>query len=260
MSATDKFPAVTPHGRPVEVLSDVFLVSGSTAMPNFFPVPLPFGFQISCNMMVLRNGGSLTLVNTVRLDAETLSELDALGVVENIIRIGGFHGKHDPFYKDRYPNATVYAPEGTRYVSGFDNLKPEAQPYFKADVLYNSSTQMPVPNMKVHCFNCKSNEVALLLERDDGILLTGDSLQNMDNTDWFNYPAAFVMRMAGFIKSFRVGQGWLQYSEPSAESLEQLLELEFDNVIPSHGKPVIGEAKSKFALHVQEVVVQLKEK
>lgn len=260
MSEVDKFPRVTPHGKPTEVLPGLFLVSGSTDMPNFFPVPVPFGFQISCNMMVLRNGGSLTLVNTVRLDEDTLIELDALGTVENIIRVGGCHGKHDPFYKDRYPNAVVYAPEGSRYVAGFDNLKPEAGQYFQADVLYNSSTQMPVPNVKIHCFNCKSNEVALLLQKDGGILLTADSLQNMENTDWFNYPAAIVMRMAGFIKPCRVGLGWLQYSEPSADSLEKLLELEFDNVIPSHGKPVIGGAKSKFSVHVREVVSNLKAK
>src|SRR5262245_30354002 len=96
-STTYTFPPAWPHGALTEVFPDVFVVTGSMR----FPLPLVPVFA-SRTMTILRDGGSLALVNTVRLDDPGLAALDALGKVEHVIRLAGFHGSDDPFYKDRY--------------------------------------------------------------------------------------------------------------------------------------------------------------
>ena len=57
------------------------------------------------------------LINSLRLDEEGLAKLDELGKVTDVIRLGGFHGSDDPFYKERY-GATSWAIEGQVYFNG----------------------------------------------------------------------------------------------------------------------------------------------
>ncbi|GEM_PF-3074825 len=90
------FPKAMKHGDIEEVFSDVFFVTGSCSSRR----PLPMKF--SRNMTVVRDGNELTLINTVRLNEAGLKQLEALGQVKHVIRLAGFHGVDDPFYKDRY--------------------------------------------------------------------------------------------------------------------------------------------------------------
>jgi hypothetical protein len=55
--------------------------------------------------------------------------LDALGKVTDVIRIAGFHGMDDPFYKERY-GAKVWVVRGQRYVAGFDSKAPQTYSYY----------------------------------------------------------------------------------------------------------------------------------
>ena len=49
--------------------------------------------------VVLKQNDSLSVVNSLRMDDAGLAALDALGKVEHVIRLAGFHGMDDPFYK-----------------------------------------------------------------------------------------------------------------------------------------------------------------
>ena len=60
------------------------------------------------NMIVVRNGTELTIVNAVRLNNKNLEILDELGTVKNIIRLGDFHGLDDQFYIDKGFVAQTY--------------------------------------------------------------------------------------------------------------------------------------------------------
>lgn len=250
------FPDATPHGKLVEVLPDIFVVRGSTLMPGFMPLmPKFLSMMINVNMTVIRQGRSLTLVNTVRLDEQGLKDLDALGTVDHIVRVAAVHGKHDPFFKNRYPNATVWAAKGTHYIADFNNLKPDEYPeYFKADVYMDRSTKLPIANARLYFFDDNFNEVVLLLDREGGVLLSGDSMQNFDSGEYFNWAGYLMMRLAGFIKPTRLGLGWLAFSDVSPEAIAGLLDLEFANVLPSHGSPVIGDARSKYKTIIDETV------
>ena len=69
---TYHFPPALPHGKLEQLFDDLFFVTGTMKMKS---PPLTF----SRNMTILREGNSLTLINSVRLDEDGLAQLDALG-------------------------------------------------------------------------------------------------------------------------------------------------------------------------------------
>src|SRR5262245_57957912 len=115
-------PPALRHGALREVLPDTFFVSGEIKLPG--PV------RFSRNMTVIRQGRDLVLVNSLRLDDAGLAELEKLGDVRHVVRLAGFHGRDDAFYKQRY-NARVSCVPGQYYARGFGAPKPE-DIYFKA--------------------------------------------------------------------------------------------------------------------------------
>ena len=95
-----QFPPALPHGPIEEVFPDVFFVSG--AMET---VLQGMEWKFSRNMTVVREGDRLIIINSVRLSDEGLAELDRLGRVTDVVRLGSLHGRDDPFYVDRYDPA-----------------------------------------------------------------------------------------------------------------------------------------------------------
>ncbi|MFT7579162.1 MAG: hypothetical protein ACI9MR_000824 [Myxococcota bacterium] len=205
--------------------------------------------MLSCsrNMTIVRTGESLTIINSMRLSADGLSELDKLGKVEHVIRIAGFHGMDDPFYKDHY-EAKVHVVEGMVYAAGFDNGKENVEHYFKADAELTDESELPIDGARLFQFKTtKVSEGMILLEREGGILVTGDSLQNWNRTDrFFSLPARLMMKMMGFIKPHNLGPGWVKTAKPAGAEIRSVLEMPFEHILPAHGEEVIGDAKSKF--------------
>ena len=231
------FPRALPHGPLREVLPDTFFVTGSVGMPG--PVPVRF----SRNMTVLREGNRLVLVNTVRLDDAGLAALDALGRVTDVVRLAGFHGMDDPFYADRY-GAKVWAVRGQRYLAGW---KESTETYFTPHVEMDAGTDLPVAGARLHVFAGSWPEGLLVVDRAGGVAIAGDSLQHWHAPDeFFNWPGRVMMRQFGFLKPHNVGPGWLRRAKPSREHLRAVLELPFDNVLPSHGAPTIGGAREAY--------------
>lgn len=236
------FPPAHPHGEIVEVLPDLFQVSGTCVFAS--PVPMRF----SRVMTVQRLGERLVLWNTIRLDDGGLAALDRLGKVDTVVRLAGNHGADDPFYKDRY-GATVWAPEGAPYMPGFD---VSAEPYFEPDRRYGSGESLPIEGAKVHLFRSSPTEALVVLPQAGGVALSGDSLQNWSAPDrYFNWLGKWSMRMMGFFRPHNVGPGWLRQCRPPAEDLLSVLDLSWEHLLPAHGDPVIGGAKEKYRPSIQ---------
>lgn len=108
---------VWPHGEIREIFKDVFFVTGTNKIHHE-----GVEIQTSRNMVIIRSGSELTLINTVRLDDEGLRKLDSLGNVAHILRIGAFHGRDDAFYRSEYPSSLLWTLKGMIYESG---LKPD---------------------------------------------------------------------------------------------------------------------------------------
>ena len=220
------FPALLPHCDIQEILPDVFFLKGLIRVESD-PIS-----EFSRNMIIIRDGDSLTLVNTIRLNDAGLAHLESLGTVRQLVKLGAFHGRDDAFYIDRY-KIPLWAPMGMTYSRGE-----------KTDKALEENVPGPTPDASVFVFDTpKLPEAALILERCSGILITCDSLQNMMGPDeYFNDHAAESKRRLGFFHKATVAPGWLKYAEPKTHDLVRLKELKFRHLLSAHGEPLLNDA------------------
>jgi hypothetical protein len=99
----DQFPPTLLHGQLEQMFPDIFFVTG--AMET---VLMNARRQFSRNMTVVRDGNALTPINSIRLDGAGLAQLDVLGRVTRLVKIGSLHGRDDAFYEAHY-GATFWA-------------------------------------------------------------------------------------------------------------------------------------------------------
>jgi hypothetical protein len=227
----DLSPAM-PHGPIQEVFSDVFFVTGT--MVGVFGGAT---WQFSRNMTVVREGDRLTLINTVRLDDAGLAALERLGKVTNVVRLGSLHGQDDAFYVARY-GATLWALPGMSHQGGLTTGK-ELTP----------GGEMPVADATLFDFRAtKLPEGILRLDRDGGIVIACDSLQNWIAPDeFFSAESRKTMTDMGFFQEANIGPVWIQVNEPQASDFARLKEVSFRHALCGHGAPLRDTAGEAFA-------------
>ena len=222
-------PPAMPHGPLREIAPDLFLAPGT-----FDVAPL---MRVSRNMVIVRSGQDLTLVNPVRLSPGGEAELEALGTVRHAIRLGVLHGVDDPYTVERF-GAEFWCQAGsTRH----RNPVPDHE--------LTEGGALPLPDAELFEFHeTKKPECALLLHRGDGVLLTCDALQHYGTFERHSLVARLTMPLMGFRKTLMIGPLWLKYMTPEGGSLrpdyERLLELPFDALISAHGTPLMNGAKT----------------
>ena len=220
-------PPAMPHGPLREIAPDLYL-----APSTFDLAPL---MRISRNMVVVRSGEDITLINPVRLSPQGEAELEALGTVRHAVRLGVFHGVDDPYTVARF-GAEFWCQAGsTRH----------RQP--APDHELTEGGELPLPDARLFVFReTKKPECALLLRRGDGVLLTCDALQHYGTYERHSLVARLTMPLLGFRKTLMIGPLWLKYMTPEGGSLrpdyERLLELPFDALIAAHGTPLMRGA------------------
>lgn len=227
-----EFAAALPHGSLDEVFTDVFFVTG-TMRGEFFGSM----WQFSRNMTVVRDAGKLTIVNSVRLNDEGLGQLDALGRVANIVRIGDMHGIDDVFYADRYRDAAFWAMPGM-----------DVQDELVVDHELRAGGEMPFGNCSLFEFKTtKYPESILILDRDGGIAIACDALQNWVGPDEFFDPQTVdTMKGMGFFTRANLGLAWLHESQPQPEDFVRLKEVRFAHALCGHGVPLRDTAHQEF--------------
>lgn len=214
------FPPACPHDPIEEITQDIYMARGSIRMN-----PL---VRISRNMAIVRHAGELTLVNPIRLNDSGLQQLEALGDVKHILRLGAFHGADDPFYMDRYRPSFWSMEGGTTY--------PEPA----IDRALTEGGELPFPQAELWCFHDLTQpEGVLLLKTGAGVLLTCDSVQHYGDYSNCSFAARLMMPRIGFPKTTLIGPMWLKAMTPEGGSLrnqfERLLGLKFDTLLSAHG-------------------------
>lgn len=212
-------PALT-HGPVTEIGPDLFCVRGVIRLNRFA--------TISRNMVIVRQGQSLTLINTVRMNAKGLAQLDALGRVEHVLRLGGMHGSDDPFYVERY-KPKFWAQPGSR-----------AYPEPPIDHPLTDLGELPFDGAALYLFRgAQVPEAAIVLARGPGVLLTCDALQHYGDYSRNNLMARLVMPFIGFPRRTVVGPIWLRVATPEGGSLrpdfERLMTAQYDALFAAHG-------------------------
>jgi hypothetical protein len=194
------------------------------------------GLRITRNMAIVRSGDELSLFNAVRLSSEGEAELAKLGTVKNVVKVAQMHGRDDAYYLDRFSASYWALPNGAR------DQDPEIQQELRDD-------NLPFDDAKLFEFrDTKEKEGALLVERGDGILITGDSVHNWTDTAGCSPPAKLVTRLMGFLKRpAQIGPPWRRIMTPEEGTLradfERLANLDFAHIVPAHGCPLMNTAK-----------------
>jgi len=214
------FAPVYPHDPIEEIAEDVFMARGSIRMNALM--------TITRNMAVVRNDGELSLVDPLRLNEAGEKQIEALGQVKHILRLGCFHGLDDPYYVERFKPEHWCQPGGTTYT----------EPAIDHEL--TAGGELPFPDAELFCFEqTKQPESVLLLRRGDGLLLTCDAIQNYGDYRHNNLPARLLMPFIGFPKTTLIGPLWLKGVTRDGGSLksefERLLDLPFDSLLSAHG-------------------------
>lgn len=219
----DQFPAALAHGSIEEVFPDVFFVSG--AMET---VLQGMDWQFSRNMTVVRDGERLIIVNSVRLDDDGLAELDRLGRVTDVVRLGALHGRDDQFYVERY---------GARYWT-LPGMADENGP----ETTNTLTAEGPLPISDASFFQFQTTQIPegiLRLDREGGILIACDALQNWHAPDeHFSDDSRELMQTMGFFTPANLGPVWVQAAAPEAEDFSRLKGLSFKHALCGHGEPL----------------------
>lgn len=233
-----QFPPALAHGPIQEVFPDVFFVSG--AMET---VLQGMDWKFSRNMTVVREGERLIIINSVRLSDEGLVELDKLGKVTDVVRIGSLHGRDDPFYVDRY-GAEFWEMPGMQHETGLKatkTLTPGGEtPISDATVFEFSTTQLP--------------EGIIRLDREGGIVIACDALQNWHAPDeFFSESSKELMTNMGFFTPANLGPVWVQAAEPKGDDFARLKEVPFKHALCGHGEPLLNSAHEDFSATFKRV-------
>ncbi len=225
------FAEAMPHGNIREVFKDVFFVPG-TMKGEFFGSM----WQFSRNMTIVREDGNLTILNSVRLNDEGLKALDTLGKVINVVRLGDMHGIDDAFYVDRY-KATFWALPGMKVKDGL-----------KVDKELIPGGEMPFRDASLFVFETvKRPECIIRLNREGGIMIACDSLQNWVEPDqFFDEATVATMQQMKFFRPANLGPAWMFESQPGAADFLRLKEIPFEHALCGHGYPIVNNAQKEF--------------
>ncbi|HCS26432.1 MAG TPA: hypothetical protein DIW43_03205 [Spongiibacteraceae bacterium] len=219
------YAKITPHSAIREILPDVFFVQGSYRFA--------IGFRFSRNMLVLRQGRELTVINPVRLNETEEQKLDALGTVRHVMRLGTFHGMDDPYYVDRY-QATFWCQPGKGQYS-----------VPAIDQELGALAQLPIEGLSCLPFTAtKEPECVLHLARDGGLLISCDSLQDWSDYGQCTWLSKRVLPRMGFEKRLLVGPIWKKLFSTDNAMLKQ----DFDKILALGCKHFVG-AHGGYRLH-----------
>ena len=214
------YPPVYPHDPIEEIGTEIFMVRGSIRLNPIM--------RVTRNMAIIREECELSLINPIRLNTAGETQLRSLGEVRRIIRLGCFHGVDDPYYIEQF-NTQFWSQAG-------DTTYPNPP----IDQILTRETELPFAGAELFCFEAtKQPESALLLNRDNGILLTCDAIQHYGDYRMNNLPARLLMPFIGFLKKMIIGPLWLKFMTPEGDSLkgefQKLLKLKFDALLSAHG-------------------------
>ena len=125
------------------------------------------------------------------------------------------------------------------------DISPEADEYLRA------GSELPIEGASSYLFSTKQPEALLRLPVSGGTLVAADALHNWHGDPYFNFAGKVAMKLAGMLEPCRLGGGWLKDMKPEPAQVAGILELDFENVLPGHGQPVIGGAKDKYRAHIE---------
>jgi hypothetical protein len=95
----------------------------------------------------------------------------------------------------------------------------------------------------------------LHIEREGGILVSCDSIQNITTTDeFYNLETARSFESQGLVKPANISHIWLEATGAKAADFSRLLKImTFRHLLTAHGEPLINTAYDQVGATIQRV-------
>lgn len=206
------------------------------------------GIRFPRNMTIVREAnGDLVVIHPVLMPEEQQKQVEALGPIKHIMRLGAFHGMDDLHYVKRY-KPTLWAPPGVDCAEGVV-VDKELVP----------GGELPIAGATLHSFaSSYTPETLLHLERHGGVVLACDSIQNWETTTGCSGLGGVMARVMGFRGRACIGPGWRKQSEPKegvgfAADFEKLLGLPWKHALGAHGAPMKDTAHEDLRASVTKI-------
>ncbi|MDE2420605.1 MAG: hypothetical protein KGO49_05430 [Gammaproteobacteria bacterium] len=234
--AQPSYAPAFPHDPITEIFPNVYFVHGS--------IKIGPGLRMNRNMVIIKQESDLTLINPVRINDNELKNLDQLGTVKHVIRLGDFHGLDDQFYIDRY-QAQFWSQHGHET---YKELIPHQ--------IISAQTKPPIHNSDFFIFETAKYPEAALLIQPLRLLITTDSVQYWSDWSYFTPATKLIVKLMGFRLGLLIGGPWLKRVTPKGKSLQQdfakLLTLDFDSLVSAHGAPLKSGAKQELTAVIKK--------
>lgn len=198
-------------------------------------------FKYSRNMVILKDGDNLCLVNPVRLNETEEKKLLSIGKIYAILKLGRLHSVDLPYYMDKF-SPQLWASNNDSFV--IDNN-------YKIDIDLEGTEKLPFLGISLFNFKTsKQNEAVAFLPQNDGILLSCDAFVNMKKNDpMANWLVRTLSKLLP--EPVYIGPNWYKIMKPQKKEFEQVLKFQFNTMIPAHGEPLTGNAQKKLAEYIQ---------
>ena len=185
-------------------------------------------FKYSRNMVILKDGNNLCIVNPVRLNESEEKKLIELGKIHSIMKLGRLHSVDLPYYMDKF-SPKLWASSKDSFVQDHD---------YSIDIDLETNPKIPFLDIQIYSFNTsKQNEAIAYLPQDEGVILACDALVNMKKVDpmanWLVQTLSKILPEPTYI-----GPNWFKAMKPLKEDFDEVVKFKFDKMIPAHG-PVL---------------------
>ncbi|MBA2710310.1 MAG: hypothetical protein H0U57_06955 [Tatlockia sp.] len=217
------------HSQIREVQPNIFFVTGI----NIYFDDKGVEQQHSRNMIIIREKTNLSLINTVRLTEEGLQELEKLGKIVNVVRIGAFHDRDDDFYCNRY-QAKLWALPGMKHKNNR-----------QTDIELTPNGTMPFSNSSLVIFKTSIVSEGIFIINED-VIVSCDSIKNWENPDpFFSETTANAYEKAGFFGKAKVSKIWREHCQVQLSDFMQLKDFNFKHLLSAHGEPLLNLDKNQ---------------
>jgi len=231
------YPSPMPHGPIEQLFDNVFWVHGS--------VKLAPAMTMNRNMVIIKDGSKLTLINPVRLNKSEEVKLEQLGDICRVMRLGDFHGLDDRYYVDKYQTEFWCQHGSTTYSAPTPSH------------IIESGIDSPITNSTFFVFEKAKFPEAALLMTDHKLLITTDSIQHHSDWSYTNFLGRITLKLMGFELKTQIGKPWLKRVTAKGDSLkpdfDRLCALDFDTLLAAHGTPLKSSANQVVSRLVGEL-------
>jgi hypothetical protein len=209
--------------------------------------PLRFlGLEVGSRMLVVRlPGGGLVLISPIELSVSHHQALDQLGPVQHIVAPNLFHHLFVGAAQSLYPEAKTWGVVGL----------PEKRPDLRLDALFTQpgSFEDTLDYLQFQGFasilpgGIKLAHETVFYHRPSRTLILTDTAFNFDQTN--RLPVRILGRIGGSYQALSPSrlEKWGTRNKAAVEaSVREILQWDFDRVIPGHGSIVETGGKAAF--------------